>query len=210
MPIEEIFKDSGLSQPPPTIGNDLLRWIREAQIVLDFGLIDDVPLPVEDLDQLREHAGSLPPDLAWYYEHATPWVRMGNGLKIWREHMEIACRRLHEVAHRRGVLDKSKFEQNIAAQPVLLPVNLSRKATALAFTDAQKRFAVIDGNIGAYLGRPIAIGLRNYLVQQVLVEIVWCDERYGTYAEAMEDPHVREAGGWPLMDPPRHLFIDAY
>ncbi len=210
MSLEEILKDSGLSQPPLTIGDDLLRWIQEAQTVLDFALIDEARLPVEDLEQLREQAGSLHPELAWFYQHATPWIRMGNGLQIWREHMEIACRRLHEAAQRRGPVDKAKFQQNIAAQPAVLPVNLSRKATALAFTDVRGRLAVIGGNIGPYFGRPMAIGMRNYLVQQVLVEIVWCDERYATYAESMEDPHVREAGGWPPTDPPRHLFIELY
>src|SRR5258708_5770503 len=115
MTIDEIFQDSGLSQPPRTIGNDLLLWVREAQHVLDFFLLEEMPMSAHDLERLREGAGALHADLTWYYEHATPWVRMGNGLETWREHMEIAYRRLREAARTRGFVDERKADRDSAA-----------------------------------------------------------------------------------------------
>jgi hypothetical protein len=206
---EKLFEENDLSKPPLQLGDEFLDWVTEAQTKLDVLIIDRTPLTQMEIDRIRRQVSMLPNDLAWFYAHVTPWSRMENGIKSWNEHIEMAYRYFEKAALRRGT-HEAELEQRIASAPVLLPVNLSHKATAVAFTDAQQRLAIIDGNIGPTLGRPMAIGLRSYLIQQVLVEIVWCDKGYRTYAQAMGDPWVSEAGGWPEEDPPRHLLTDAY
>lgn len=210
MSLKELFKDSDLTQPPLRLDDNLLRWVREAEDVLDFVLIDEVPLSSADLERLRKDGRFIPEELAWYYQHVTPWVRMGNGCDVWFEHMDIAHERLREASRRRESCNATELEKHITGDPMLFPVNLSHKATAIAFQDSQQRLVVFEGNIGPNLGRPMAIGLRNYLVQQVVVEIVWCDEDYKTYAETLDDPLVREAGGWPKENCPTHIFIETY
>lgn len=206
---ERLLEENDLPRPPLRIGEDLLHWVTEAQAALEVLIIDQTPLPQVDIELIQTQVSVLPNDLTWFYAHVTPWSRMRNGFKYWSEHVEIAYNHCRKAALGRGA-DGAELEQRIAVAPVLLPVNLSHKATSFAFIDARQRLAIIDGNIGPSLGRPMAIGLRSYLIQQVLVEIVWCDKGYRTYAQAMGDPWVSEAGGWPEEDPPRHLLTEAY
>lgn len=210
MMLKELLEDNDLSPPPQAVGDDLLLWVRKAEEELDVRILDDVPMNVEDLGRLRHLAGSLPDDLEWLYSFATPWTLGSTGLETWREHMEIAKRYLYKAAGSRGAPDKDELQKRLENDPFLLPVNLSRNGTMFAFTDAQKRLAIIDGNIGPNLGRPMAIGMRNYLIMLVVADILWCDKGYQTFTESSNDPLSREAGCWPADDPPQHIFVEAY
>jgi len=56
----------------------------------------------------------------------------------------------------------------------------------------------------------MALGLRNYLVQTVAIEVAWCERGYGNYAEALCDGMALAVGAWPMDDAPRHPIMDVF
>jgi hypothetical protein len=100
--------------------------------------------------------------------------------------------------------------QALRSAPSLWPVYVSQKSNVAAFVDHRQRLGIIGVNIGVNLGRPLAVGLRAYVILTVVAEMVWEQENYATYDRVLDDERVRTAGEWDPSDPPRHPLIALY
>ncbi|MBI1926573.1 hypothetical protein HYR99_20310 [Candidatus Poribacteria bacterium] len=207
--LKEIWERNALPLLPMNVEHDLFDWLRLAQNKLDISFVDFTPLPDEDLEKLKRSLGVPPKELSLFYNYVTPWWNMRNGFDVWKEHTERAFDRF-----RKFVLKKEykmdELEPLILNSPAIWPVVLSQKATAIAFVDDWGRLAVIEGNIGSTLGRPLAVGLRNYIVMIVVAEIQFEEKDYQSYEQVLRDPLVKQAGKWPADNPPSHFLIEAY
>ena len=208
--LEEIWERNTLPLPPANTDDHLFKWLRLVQDKQDIALVDFTPLPHEDLERLKHSLGIPPEELLLFYSYVTPWWNMANGFNIWKEHMEIAYNQFREAALRKREFEIEEIDQLIMNSPVIWPVSVSKEATIVVFEDALGRLAVIEGNIGSTLGRPLALGLRNYIIMTVVADIRWDERNYESYQKVLQDPIVSKAGKWPEKNPPSHFLIDAY
>ena len=211
MIIGDLFQERGLALPPEGLGEPFWAWVWQVSQELDVQFFDDHPMAAADLRSLVSLFGPIPPDLEAYYTHTTPWGDQLNGVEIWTEHLEIAraCV-IRNVALTQAPWTAEGVMEALEGAPPLWPVHLSQKANVGAFSNGRGRISVINANIGLYLGCPLAVGLRNYVLMAVTAEIVWEQKHFQSYNEALEDGTVRAAGGWPKLEPPRHPLIDVY
>lgn len=208
--IKDIWERNALPSPPANLDADLFEWLRLAQSRQDVSFVDFTPLPQDDIERLKRSLGEPPEELLVFYHYVTPWWDMRNGFDVWDEHMKIAFNQFKRAAVKKEEYDTDELDQIIADSPPIWPVSLSKEATVLAFSDDMGRLAIMGGNIGAGLGHPLAVGLRNYIVMMVVADIRWDERNYPSYEHVLRDSIVRQAGKWPEDSPPRHFLIDAY
>jgi hypothetical protein len=199
-----------LPPPPSSFDEEFFCWLREAGARLEVTFFDDTPIRTTDFEELKRALGNPHSDLEYFYSKCTPWGSMRAGVEIWNRHLQRIHQHTRQTLLSRGDLSSGDVESTLAVAPSLWPVNLSPNVTAVAFSDSQGRLAILNGNINSNLGRPLALGLRNFIIMTVTGEIIWEEKNYQSYAAVLNDETVRAAGLWPDDDPPCHPVIDAF
>jgi hypothetical protein len=207
---DDIWFKHGLPKPPGDFDEKFWAWLWETGKQLNVSLFDYTPIRATDLDELKRTLGNPHPELECFYSKCTPWGSMQAGIEIWNRHLQ----RIHQYARQtllsRGDLSSGDIASALAVSPSLWPVNLSPNAAAVAFSDSQGRLAILNGNIDPNLGRPLALGLRNFMIMTVIAEIVWEEKNYQSYKAVLDDETVRAAGLWPDHEAPSHPLIEAF
>jgi len=114
---------------------------------------------------------------------------------------------------KKAAISPDEAKNRIAKSPSLWPISISIHSTTLAFSDEVGRLSVISGNIrgGFGLGRPLAMGLRNYFTMRVINHLAWIETDVTTSStEVGLQPEILAVGEWPEEDPPRHVLIDCF
>jgi len=199
-----------LPPPPINFDDEFFRWLWEVGVLLDLTFFDNTPMLSTDFEALKHILGNPHPELEYFYSKCTPWGALRAGVEIWDRHLQRLHQHTRQTLSSRDDLSSGDIESALAVSPSLWPVNLSADATAVAFSDSQGRLAILNGNSGEDLGRPLALGLRNFIMMTVIGEIIWEEKNYQTYAAVLDDETVRAAGLWPDDDPPCHPVIDAF
>jgi hypothetical protein len=172
---------------------------------LDVMFFDDHPVPSPDVETLVSRLGTIHPDPEYYYSQCTPWGIQRDGVDNWTQYLEFALQyaaKNDRLAH--GDRMDNDLVDALSKAPPLWPVHVSQAANVGAFADERGRLAIINANIGLYLGCLLTLGIRNYVIMTVVREIVWEQKPYPSYDEVLTDESTRAAGGGPQDDPPHY------
>jgi hypothetical protein len=207
----QIFAARTVPVPPEGFGEAFWNCVWGVGPDLEVTLFDDHPVSAQDVQALTNYLGVLPDELKTFYEQCTPWSAQREGPEIWREHlvlMQQCAIRNNALAH--DTRSDVEVVEELRAAPALWPVHVSQRANVAAFVDQRGRLGIVHANIGVNLGRPLALGLRNYVIKTVVGEIVWEQKNYSDYESVLDDEIVVAAGEWPDVDAPEHPMVRIY
>jgi hypothetical protein len=213
--MDEVFKnlllESGLNLPPSNMDEELYQWLGDAKKELGVSFISESPLKQKDLNLLIRNLGSLPSALKFYYSKSTPWDYEVEEYFDKIKRIKTECQsRLVNI--KRIIEEEAKLK--IDDSEPLWPVEIySTGNSTLAFLDEIGRLAIVSGDVrgGLGLGRPIAIGLRNFFVMRVITQLAWYDaDGTVSFNEIGLRPEILSIGGWPQIDFPKHTIIECF
>ena len=209
--IDRLLEQANLSPPPDTLDDAFYNWLEEAREKLDASFVSRTPLATEDLGELVRMLGSPAPELRSHYARSTPWDYELSDYTVRMERIRVEC--TSRLATQPGG-SQGQAESEVSSAPPLWPVEVfTSGASALAFVDADDRLAIISADLrgGFGLGRPLAIGLRNYFAMRVITDLIWssCDDD-SSFVDVGLRPDVLEIGGWPSTNPPQHVLITCF
>jgi len=227
-----ILQHNGLDLPPQEMGDDLYGWLEAARRICHCSFISCSSLSQEDVSALKSSLGDVPQDLRFYYSRSTPW---DYGKEEYFDRMtRIRTDCVSLLVNNSSMSEKEASEKFFKDKP-LWPVKIYgwTPGSTLAFCDDFGRLAIVSADLwaGFGLGRPLAIGLRNYFVWQVVSELMFfegvddevdddeeeevvVDENEGEDEESMVDvslrPEVLSVAEWPSKEAPQHILIDCF
>lgn len=207
--IKDSWQDLALDAPPKIFDSQFIEWLREVSDRLMISLLDPDPMTTEDKEALKMLYGQPHPELKILYQYTNPWGGYSNGVLRWEQVVTRAVERTQPLVIRE---ESPMNGESDPLKPALWPVSLGSEVDIGAFIDQRGRLAVVGLPVRRGLARPLALGLRNYFVGMALAEALADRRDYDRLDEALSDPDVIAAFGWPTTDPPNHpvLFLKPY
>ena len=144
-----------------------------------------------------------------YYMHAYPFDGVKNAASLWAERIERFTRIW--VERQRCEDWTADQEDNLSSSiPVLWPVDCFRQYDTVAFLTERGDLAVIHIDALSAKATPVAMGLRNYFLTQIALQIL-ADELNvePNWDRLCSHPAIASLSRWPVVNPPRHICLEA-
>lgn len=200
-----IWEDYGIPAPPDSFDVTFVQWLEVMSEQLDVCFIDTTPMATRDMYRLQVQYGPFPDELHCFYTWSNPWGNYAQGVDVWiRLVSQIMsyCRERYIVYQQHDQL-----EQLVSALP-LWPVMLRNQQYTVAFVDQCGRLVLLD------LIRqptvtivPRGIGLYNYFVAMVLLELFLDREEHQTLDQGLADRRIATMLQCPQKHPPSHPVL---
>lgn len=201
-----------LETAPQTLNDRFFAWVREAEESLSVSLGTWAP-SVEEADQIAFLANyfeaPIPRDLQVYYRHAYPFDRVRTGSRRWIERYQRYVDNWIEREIDRGSSAVS-VRHSASTMSVLWPIDCFHSRDTVAFTTSENDLAVIEIDASASKVVPVALGLRNYFLSQVALQILAAEiDVEPDWSRLRKHPKVASLAQWPAQDPPRHFCLES-
>lgn len=201
-----------IDQAPQGFNIGFLEWLRITEDSLSTSFADWYPSDVEtqEVKQLIQWIGQeVPTDLQIYYMCAYPFDRVKNGVSLWAERIE----RFMSVWMERQRPENWAAERENSLPspiPVLWPVDCFHRYDTVAFLTEENELAVIHVDSLSAKATPVALGLRNYFLTQVALQILAHELNVEpNWNRLCSHPTIALLSRWPAVDPPRHICLEA-
>ena len=199
-----------LNQAPERLDDTFFQWIRAVETTLGTTFADWDPSD-EERRQIKHLCWAadqtIPNELQVYYDHAYPFDRVKDGAAKWvARSMQYAEIWAEQLRHK-GVTE-GQADELVSSAPLLWPVDCFHRFDTVAFRTSYELLAVIQIDSLSAQAVPVALGLRNYFLAQVALQMlaheadsepVWTEQR--TY------PAIAAITNWPETAPPLHVCL---
>ncbi len=200
-----------VQEAPGKFDQQFLQWIRQLEDLLLVKLADWSPTPAEEVQRYIEIVHQpVPTELKLYYENAYPFGLLRNGWRQWHarreEYRAIWIRRLADTLS----IQPAQAETMVNGSAPLWPICcLERKRDIVGFVWDNNEIAVIELDLlEGGKGKPIAIGLRNYFLANIALELLAEDKIEVDFDKLRQHPTIIEISGWPTKAPfPEHIAL---
>lgn len=208
--IRKLLEKYNIEIPSLELNEELYSWLQAAKEELSAEFVSDLPMQQKDIERLKFQLGMVHPELDFYYARSTPWRY---GIEDYFEAIDLIQAECILIFKRNGSSEKNA-KLRISEGSPLWPVHIRIKGpTAVAFSDAIGRLCLVEASRhgGLGFGRPISIGLRNFLVLRVIAQLFWFEsDGEVPYTEGARSPKILSIGEWPIQNPPNHYLIDCF
>lgn len=199
-----------LTQAPEKFDSAFLQWVRTTESILGVTFADWDPSGEEkqQIEQLVSVVGhDIPEELRVYYDHAYPFDHIKDGAARWvarsNHYASIWTQRLQHKG-----LTREQAYLSVSSAPFLWPVDCFRQIDTVAFCTANGRLAVIQIDSLSARTTPVALGLRNYFLAQIALQMLAHEtDSKPDWAAKRSDPTIAAIAQWPENDPPLHVCL---
>lgn len=199
-----------LDQAPERLDNTFFQWVRAAETTLGITFADWDPSDEER--QQIEHLGcatgeAIPNELQVYYDHAYPFDHVKDGAAKWvarlKQYADIWTERLLH----KGV-KKEQADELVSSAPFLWPIDCFHRFDTVAFCTSNGHLAVIQIDSLSAQAAPVAIGLRNYFLAQMALQVLANEtDSEPDWMEQRSRPAIAAKTNWTETDPPLHVCL---
>ncbi len=206
--IRKLLEKNNIENPPLGLNEELFNWLKVAGEKQNIKFVSDVPMQHKDFQRLKSQLGEVPAELDYYYARSTPWTY---GIEDYFEAVNLIEAECISIFKKNGISEEEarlRIREGSPLWPVYIHIKGSR---AVAFSDSRGRLCVVEASIyeGLGFGRPLSIGLRNFLVMRVIADLFWFEsEDEISFTESALNPMILSIGEWPVDNPPSHYLID--
>lgn len=199
-----------LQEAPDEFDQQFLLWLRELEKRLLVKIADWHPSPAEQIQWYAEIVSQhIPRDLKTYYDDAYPFDLWRDGWRKWNQRREE-----YQIAWTRSLVDRLGIVPNearvlVSNCPPLWPIDcLGKRHDVVGFIWKNDTLAVIELDLQAGgRGKPVAIGLRNYFLSRIAIELLAEDIIEVDFDELAQHPTVLRFSGWPKKSSPEHIAL---
>lgn len=201
-----------LHYAPDKLGLAFFHWVHEVEGNLSTSFVDWATSENESkkiVSYAQSLAPILPNELGIYYQFIFPFSHMRNGLAQWMEQYAK-----YQILWRKYSHDKPPaYGEEFSSQglpSVVWPINCLRKYDVVGFATVKGEIAImrLDPHSGA--GRPIALGLRKYILTEIAIEVLANDIPIETvdFDKIRADFRISQLSGWPIHQHPQHIALN--
>ncbi|MEM8534777.1 MAG: hypothetical protein AAGF95_28305 [Chloroflexota bacterium] len=203
-----IWEDYGIPAPPASFDVTFVQWLEVMSEQLDVCFIDTTPMTTEDMYRLQAQYGPFPNELHCFYQLSNPWGNYVQGVDLWTR---VVSQTMSYCRERYVVHQQQDQRDQLVSVPPLWPVMLGNQHDIAAFTDQYGRlvlFKLIRQPTVTIV--PRGIGLHNYFIAMVLLELFLDREEHQTLDQGLADMRIVARFRWPQKHPPSHpvLMLD--
>jgi len=201
----ELLKDA-----PERLDSAFFQWVRAAESTLGITFADWDPSDEErqQIEHLvRETGETMPKELGVYYDHVYPFDHVKSGAAEWavrsKRYADIWTERLQH----KGVT-REQADGLVSSAPFLWPIDCFHRFDTVAFRTLNGILAVIQIDSLSAQSVPVALGLRNYFLAQLALQILAHEaDSEPAWAEQRSHPAINAITNWPETDPPLHVCM---
>lgn len=200
-----------VKEAPGRFDQQFLQWVHQLEDLLLIKLADWFPSSAEEVRRYAKAIHqSIPEDLKLYYENAYPFGSLRDGWRRWHGRQEeYRATWIHSLVDTLGV-GSNQAETLVNGSAPLWPIYcLEKKRDVVGFVWNDDEIAVIELDLlEGGRGKPIAIGLRNYFLASMTLELLAEDKIEVDFDKLRQHPTVLEVSGWPTKPPlPEHIAL---
>lgn len=199
-----------LTDVPERLDSAFFQWVQAAEITLGITFADWDPS--EEERQQIEHlvcatGETVPRELQVYYGYAYPFDHVKNGAAEWavraKRYTDIWAERLRQKG-----IPKEQADVLVSSAQFLWPVDCFHRFDTVAFETPNDLLAVIQIDSSSAEAVPVAVGLRNYFLAQIALQVLANEaNRKPDWAEQRSYPAIAAMTNWPETDPPSHVSL---
>jgi len=199
-----------LNQAPERLDNAFFQWIQATETTLGITFADWDPSD-EERQQIERlvctTSEAIFNELRIYYDHAYPFDHVKDGVAAWivrsKRYADIWVERLRHQG-----LTKEQADVLVSSAPFLWPIDCFHRFDTVAFRTSNDHLAVIQIDSLSAQAVPVAVGLRNYFLAQIALQVLahetdsepdWTEQRFYPAIAAMTN--------WPETAPPLHVCL---
>lgn len=208
--IENLLNKNDIETPPLGLNEELYQWLKITGEKRSVMFVSESSMQRKDLQKLKSRLGEVPEQLDSYYARSTPWTYSIEDYFETVKRIEAECISIFKKSGNSDEEAIVRIREGKPLWPVYIPI---KGSSAVAFLDSIGRLCVVEASKygGLGFGRPLSIGLRNFLVMNVITDLFWFDsEEDISFTESALNPMILSLGEWPIDIPPSHYLIDCF
>ncbi len=201
----ELLKDA-----PERLDSAFFQWVRAAESTLGITFADWDPSDEErqQIEHLvRETGETMPKELGLSYDHVYPFDHVKSGAAEWAVRSKRYAHIWTERLQHKGVT-REQADGLVSSAPFLWPIDCFHRFDTVAFRTLNGILAVIQIDSLSAQSVPVALGLRNYFLAQLALQILAHEaDSEPAWAEQRSHPAINAITNWPETDPPLHVCM---